>query len=576
MGLTFEIAEGGFLDIDVRIVGPDNRVIYQGDRETSGKYTFAAHTAGTYTYCFSNKMSTMTPKVVMFNMAIGESPKAEAPEGENANKLEDMIRELSASLTGVKQEQEYMQVRDRIHRSINENTNSRVVMWSFFEALILVAMTLGQVYYLKRFFEKFATTLTNDSEPRLMPRRSLAHRSHELTLEIDLPCICGWQQQLSTKCRAKISMAVRTFGEKPITFQLEEDGEYYCVGSEVGNYLRLFRGSLYKKYPGMFRRSITNEERKRLIELGLSQHVLASSVSLLRASQVEDIIEGNDDKYKAVSVHTSDPPMPRESKSKKSMQWVPSLPNSSHLDAVPQATPINRNRVAAKKVRTFPLCFDDTDPELNSQNASQGELLVPIRLDMEIEGQKLRDTFTWNKNESLITPEQFAEVLCDDLDLNPLTFVPAIAQAIRQQLDAFPAEPSGIIEEGSDQRVIIKLNIHVGNTSLVDQVEWDMSEKQNNPEEFALILCSELGLGGEFVTAIAYSIRGQLSWHQRTYAYSEAPLPTVEVPFRTPSESDQWAPFLETLTDAEMEKKIRDQDRNTRRIRRLANTTPGW
>jgi hypothetical protein len=42
-----------------------------------------------------------------------------------------------------------------------------------------------------KFFQKFATTLTNDSEPRLMPRRSLAHRSHELTLEIDLPCICG-------------------------------------------------------------------------------------------------------------------------------------------------------------------------------------------------------------------------------------------------------------------------------------------------------------------------------------------------------------------------------------------------
>lgn len=66
---------------------------------------------------------------------------------------------------------------------------------------------------------------------------------------------------------------------------------------QVGNYLRLFRGSLYKRYPGMYRRSITNEERKRLIELGLSQHVLASSVSLLRSSEVEDIIEGNDEKY---------------------------------------------------------------------------------------------------------------------------------------------------------------------------------------------------------------------------------------------------------------------------------------
>ncbi|KAI4455203.1 transmembrane emp24 domain-containing protein [Holotrichia oblita] len=153
--LTFEIAEGGFLDIDVRIVGPDGNVIATGERESSGKYTFAANTNGVYTYCFSNKMSTMTPKVVMFNMAMGEAPKGDTGtnEGESATKLEDMIRQLSGSLASVKSEQEYMQVRDRIHRSINESTNSRVVMWSFFEAVILVAMTLGQVYYLKRFFE---------------------------------------------------------------------------------------------------------------------------------------------------------------------------------------------------------------------------------------------------------------------------------------------------------------------------------------------------------------------------------------------------------------------------------------
>lgn len=82
----------------MRIVGPDGRTIYQGERETSGKYTFAAHNSGVYTYCFSNKMSTMTPKVVMFNMAIGEAPKAEGEkgEGENTDKLEDMIKELSS------------------------------------------------------------------------------------------------------------------------------------------------------------------------------------------------------------------------------------------------------------------------------------------------------------------------------------------------------------------------------------------------------------------------------------------------------------------------------------------------
>ena len=108
--------------------------------------------------------------------------------------------------------------------------------------------------------------------------------------------------------------------------------------------------------------------------------------------------------------------------------------------------------------------------------------------------------------------------------------------------------------------------MHVGNISLVDQIEWDLSDKQNSPEQFALSLCSDLGLGGEFVTAIAYHIRGQLSWYNKTYAFSETPLPTVEVAVRNPQDVDNWCPYLETLTDAEMEKKLRDQDRNTRQV----------
>ena len=100
------------------------------------------------------------------------------------------------------------------------------------------------------------------------------------------------------------------------------------------------------------------------------------------------------------------------------------------------------------------------------------------------------------------------------------------------QVESYPSESDNLLKEQQDQRVVIKLNIHLGNISLVDQFEWDIADDKNNPEEFSRKLCADLGLGGEFATAVLYSVRGQLAWHQKSYVFSESQMPAIENAFR--------------------------------------------
>lgn len=105
------------MDIDIKVTGPDNGIIHQSVKESSSRLTFAAVSTGVYTVCFDNSKSSMTPKMVMFSIDVGESPhRAPGAPGEDEvghTKLEDMIRELSGTLTSVKHEQEYMHVSNK-------------------------------------------------------------------------------------------------------------------------------------------------------------------------------------------------------------------------------------------------------------------------------------------------------------------------------------------------------------------------------------------------------------------------------------------------------------------------------
>jgi len=204
------------------------------------------------------------------------------------------------------------------------------------------------------------------------------------------------------------------------------------------------------------------------------------------------------------------------------------------------------------------------------------EILVPIRLEIDIEGKKLRDAFTWNFNENITTPEQFANSMCEDLDL-PQNFESAIANSIRHQLEAFRdfirSFPNNTANNGL---ILIKLDLRVHDLKIKDQFEWDITNKRNNPEAFARSMCGDLGLSAEFSVAIAHNIREQLveqSFDYRNNNYinsliinncNDSRIPFEVIRHRL-EDIQQWGPQIIKLSKQEMERLEHRQDKDNYR-----------
>jgi hypothetical protein len=65
-----QVQSGGSFDIDYTVVGPNERVIMQGEKERQGDFVFTANDMGEYRFCFNNEMSTFADKLVDFEIAV--------------------------------------------------------------------------------------------------------------------------------------------------------------------------------------------------------------------------------------------------------------------------------------------------------------------------------------------------------------------------------------------------------------------------------------------------------------------------------------------------------------------------
>ncbi|KAJ7350474.1 hypothetical protein DFH08DRAFT_694954 [Mycena albidolilacea] len=293
--------------------------------------------------------------------------------------------------------------------------------------------------------------------------------------------------------------------------------------------------------------------------------------------------------------------------------------------------------------------------KLDPEDANRPEELVPIRLEFDVDHHKVRDTFVWNMNACVVSPENFAQTVVEDYNLAPL-YHGVIVKAIQDQLSDYRAHSpnydgdswnivrtnntlrQGTLEGESaqwwgnwrkrlrteygfvraernkrrklgkvvkdepedeqpmsveeftvnnktlheDMRILIRLDIVVGSIKLDDQFEWDLDSDDASPEDFAETYAQELGLGGEFKTAIVHSIREQVHAYQKClylvgHTMDGTPvedddlrnsfLPSLSTGARSMDQVQAFTPLLNYLSDGELERheKERDKEFNKRR-----------
>ncbi|GME80207.1 unnamed protein product [Ambrosiozyma monospora] len=138
------------LTADFWVKTPSGRILYKMDDESHGEVNLKAEENGKYLYCFSNEDSSLKTKDVSFNV---HGVVYVDVNDESSGNLDASIRKLTELVYEVKNEQNYIVVRERTHRNTAESTNSRVKYWSVFQLIVVVFNSVFQVLYLKRFFE---------------------------------------------------------------------------------------------------------------------------------------------------------------------------------------------------------------------------------------------------------------------------------------------------------------------------------------------------------------------------------------------------------------------------------------
>ncbi|KAG0322362.1 hypothetical protein BGZ99_003360 [Dissophora globulifera] len=160
LAFYFAVQSGGSFDIDVEVKDPTLKTILSLEKERQGDYVFSANEVGEYSFCFSNDMSTFAEKMVNFEISIeNEKRAAQADQNEKgsgsqaqAAAMDESLFRLAGALGKVDRIQKQFRTRESRNFSTVISTEYRIFWFSLTESILIVAMSMAQVYVVRTFF----------------------------------------------------------------------------------------------------------------------------------------------------------------------------------------------------------------------------------------------------------------------------------------------------------------------------------------------------------------------------------------------------------------------------------------
>ncbi|PWN50710.1 hypothetical protein IE53DRAFT_82068 [Violaceomyces palustris] len=163
VGFYFAVQSGGTFDIDYAVHSPTEVVIIEGKKERQLDIIFTGNEVGEYSFCFENDMSTFAEKLIDFDITVESEPRLDIPISsaallsDHSAPLEESISKMAEKLTAISRTQKYFRVRENRNYSTVKSTQSRIFWYSVIESLVMIGISVGQVYVVRMLFEKGST-----------------------------------------------------------------------------------------------------------------------------------------------------------------------------------------------------------------------------------------------------------------------------------------------------------------------------------------------------------------------------------------------------------------------------------